>query len=68
MTWLTASKKKNLETMKVLTSMENEATMTAMKETMFMMRMTLRMTYPGPARGFLKKGIFDGGGKDLLLD
>lgn len=42
-TWLTASKKKNLETIKVLTSMEKEPMMTARRPMMFMARIMLRM-------------------------
>lgn len=56
-TWLTASKKKNFETMKVLTSIEKLATTTARRPVILQTRRMLRMTYPGPARGFLKKGI-----------
>lgn len=55
--WLTASKKKNLETTKVLTSMTTLATITARRPIMFMTRITLRTMYPGPARDFLKSGI-----------
>lgn len=40
--WLTASKKKNFEMTKVLTSMTELATMTAMRPIMFMTRITLR--------------------------
>lgn len=43
MTWLTPSKKKNLETMKVLTSMTELAAMTARRPIMFITRMTLRI-------------------------
>lgn len=50
-TWLTPSKKKNLETTKVLTSMTVLAAMMARRVMMLKTRMMLRMTYPGPARG-----------------
>lgn len=40
--WLTASKKKNFEITKVLTSMTMLATMTAMRPMMFMTRIRLR--------------------------
>ena len=43
MTWLTASKKKNLETMKVLISITELAAMTATRQIMFMTRIALRM-------------------------
>ena len=42
-TWLTASKKKNLDTMKVLTSIEKLATITAKRAMMLQPRMMLRM-------------------------
>ena len=42
--WLTPSKKKNLETMKVLTSMTKLAATTAKRATTFITRMTLRTT------------------------
>ncbi len=57
MTWLTPSKKKNLETMKVLTSMNVLAATTATRAIMFITRMALRIMKPGPARDRLKKGI-----------
>ena len=53
-TWLTASKKKNLDTMKVLTSMTKLAAMTASRQMILSTRIVFRMTYPGPARDFLK--------------
>jgi hypothetical protein len=53
-----ASKKKNLEIVKVLTTMTMEAIITATKLVMFIARMMLRMTKPGPARRLLEKGIF----------
>jgi hypothetical protein len=45
-----ASKKKNLDTMKVLTSMTDEAAITASSATMLRPRMIFKMTYPAPAR------------------
>ena len=48
-TWLTASKKKNLDAVDVLTNMTTLAAMTARRPTMFIQRMTLRITKPGPA-------------------
>jgi hypothetical protein len=53
-----ASKKKNFEIVKVLTTMTMEAIITATKLVMFIARITLRMTKPGPARRLLEKGIF----------
>ena len=49
MTWLIASKKKNLDTMKVLTIMMEEAARTSMRLMMFIARMTFKMVKPGPA-------------------
>lgn len=50
-TWETPSKKKNFEMTKVLTSMTVLPAMTARRVMMLKTRRTLRMTYPGPARG-----------------
>lgn len=57
-TWLTASKKKNLDTTKVFTSITELAAMTAIRPIMFITRIALRIIYPGPARERLKKDIF----------
>ena len=64
MRWLTPSKKKNLETMKVLTSIEKLAQIQAKRVIMLITRMALRIMYPGPARDFsrFQKGIL---GDDL---
>ncbi len=43
MTWLTPSKKKNLDTTKVLTSITLLAAMTAVRPMMFMTRRVLRI-------------------------
>lgn len=43
MTWLTASKKKNLDIIDVLTSITTLAEMTAMRTIMFITRRILRM-------------------------
>ncbi len=61
MRWLTPSKKKNLETMKVLTSIEKLAQTQAKRIIMLMTRMMLRTIYPGPARDFsrFQKGILN---------
>ena len=56
--WLTPSKKKNLETTKVLTSMTKLAATTARRAIMFITRMVLWPMYPGPARDFFNKGIW----------
>jgi hypothetical protein len=53
-----ASKKKNLEMVKVLMTMTMEAIITARKLVMFIARIALRMMKPGPARRLLEKGIF----------
>lgn len=58
-TWVTASKKKNLLTTNVLTSMTAQAAMTARREMMFMTLMTFRITYPGPAKGCLRSAILE---------
>ncbi len=64
MRWLTPSKKKNLETINVLTSIEKLAQIQAKRVTMLITRMALRIMYPGPARYFsrFQKGIL---GEDL---
>ena len=56
-TWLTASKKKNFDTMKVLTSITKLATIIVSRQMMLSTRIVFKMTYPGPARDFLKKAI-----------
>lgn len=53
-----ASKKKNLETVKVLTTMTKLAAMTASRLVMFIARITFRMIKPGPARVLLVMTIF----------
>ena len=60
MRWLTPSKKKNLLTTNVLTSITKDAAMTARRQTILHTRMTLRTVYPGPARERLKNGIVGG--------
>ena len=67
MMWVTASKKKNFETTNVPTSMAMLAAAAAMRPMMFMTRMMLRTTYPGPARERLKRGIFDNGFERRLI-
>lgn len=54
MTWLTPSKKKNLETTKVLTSITVLAAMTARRAIMFTTRKMFRTMYAGPARELFK--------------
>lgn len=51
-TWLQPSKKKNLETTMVLTSMRKLAVTTRRRPMMFRARITLRIRYAGPARFF----------------
>ena len=58
-TWLTASKKKNFEETEVFTSMTILPAMTASSPMMFMTRMPLRMTKPGPASDFDESAILD---------
>lgn len=55
--WVMASKKKNLETWKVLTSIPKLAATMAMSAMILQTRMMLRTTYPGPDRERLKNGI-----------
>lgn len=56
-TWPIASKKKNLLTTKVFTSITELAAMTAKKHMMFRTRMMFKITYPGPATERLKNPI-----------
>ena len=63
MTWVTASKKKNLDATEVLTSITTEAVMTASNATMLRPRMTFKMMYPGPAHDFSESPMV----KDRLL-
>ena len=54
MTCSQASKKKNFETMKVLTSMTEDAATTASRATMLTTRMPFSTTYPAPANDLPK--------------
>lgn len=57
MTWVAASKKKKLFTMSILTIITALAAMMLRSTTIFMTRMALRITYPGPAKDPSRKAI-----------
>ena len=56
-TWEAASKKKKAFSMYIFASITAQAAIISRSAIIFMTRMELRITYPGPAREFLKDSM-----------